>query len=80
MLGTRTWGDSMEGADESTELWQHPSKSIFTSNILGHRFPTRLCRAHEGDLRFRHHQGLSQDPQDPHQLPSWRSVQMRLNG
>ena len=24
MLGTRTWGGRMEGADESTELWQHP--------------------------------------------------------
>ena len=21
--GTRTWGDRMVGADESTELWQH---------------------------------------------------------
>ena len=25
MLGTRTWGGRMIGADESTELWPHPS-------------------------------------------------------
>ena len=24
VLGTQTWGCSMEGTDESTELWQHP--------------------------------------------------------
>ena len=25
MLGTRTWGGWMVGADDSTELWLHPS-------------------------------------------------------
>ena len=24
VLGNRSWGDRMEGADKSTELWQHP--------------------------------------------------------
>ena len=24
MLGSRTWGGRMEGADKSTELWWHP--------------------------------------------------------
>ena len=24
MLGTRTWGGRMVGADDSTELWRHP--------------------------------------------------------
>ena len=28
MLGTRTRGGRMEGADESTELWRHPSLTL----------------------------------------------------
>ena len=33
MLGTRTQGSRMEGADESTELWRHPIYFIFWSNF-----------------------------------------------
>ena len=28
MLGTRTRGSRMEGANESTELWQHPNTKL----------------------------------------------------
>ena len=33
MLGSRTQGGNMEGADKSTELWQHPNtlQSLFTT-------------------------------------------------
>ena len=30
VLGIRTLGGSMEGADESTELWRHPKKIILS--------------------------------------------------
>ena len=30
MLGSRTQGGRMEGADESTELWCHPTDSCFS--------------------------------------------------
>ena len=34
VLGTRTRGSRMEGADESTELWQrHPKKNAFALKI-----------------------------------------------
>ena len=33
VLGTRTWGDNMEGADESTELWRHPWNKDFDRNM-----------------------------------------------
>ena len=29
VLGTRTQGGMMVGADKSTELWRHPNKNIF---------------------------------------------------
>ena len=29
VLGTRTWGGRIVGADESTELWWHPLNNIF---------------------------------------------------
>ena len=32
-LGTRTWGGRMEGADESTELWRHPTTELFCASL-----------------------------------------------
>ena len=34
MLGTQTQGGMMEGADKSTELWQHPLHYYNTFSIL----------------------------------------------
>ena len=31
MLGSRTRGSRMEGADESTELWRHPMRRFIVS-------------------------------------------------
>ena len=33
VLGTRTWGSRMEGANKSTELWRHPSINCVESMI-----------------------------------------------
>ena len=33
-LGSRTWGGRMESADESTELWRHPTKPFFVLIVL----------------------------------------------
>ena len=34
MLGTRTWGGRIEGADESTELWRHPLGMLLCCSIV----------------------------------------------
>ena len=34
MLGTQTRGSSIVVADESTELWRHPNKSLFTFDYV----------------------------------------------
>ena len=33
VLGTRTWGGRMVGAEESTELWWHPCPYLFTAQL-----------------------------------------------
>ena len=45
MLGTRTWGGMMVGADESTELWRHP-------NILNSLSCRTYLRESEDHARF----------------------------
>ena len=35
VLGTRTRGSRMEGADESTELWRHPLHFVSVMLALG---------------------------------------------
>ena len=39
MLGTQTWDGRMEGADESTELWQRP---LFKFKFYFHSFQKHL--------------------------------------
>ena len=34
VLGTRTWCGSMEGANKSTQLWQHPKNVLFLSSTI----------------------------------------------
>ena len=34
MLGSRTQGGRMEGADESTELWRHPLSQFYVNEII----------------------------------------------
>ena len=34
VLGIRTWDHRMEGANESTELWRHPTKKLCFNQVL----------------------------------------------
>ena len=40
MLGSRTQGGMMEGADESTELWRHPNKITIVCRGIRSRIGT----------------------------------------
>ena len=49
MLGTRTWGDRMEGTDESTELWWNP---YFLDCFFAERNRLRLRHVMIKNFRF----------------------------
>ena len=54
VLGTRTWGSRMEGADESTELWWHPLIRILCLQSLGGQEVMIFCvKVKKDDIEIR---------------------------
>ena len=44
VLGTRTWGGRIVGADKSTELWRHPCEVILTTEFAIGSHPSMRIR------------------------------------
>ena len=77
MLGTRTQSSSMEGTDESTELWRHPRKGfIVLARIVNCEF---FVLGPSGDTHGRPQTLLSYPPQTPKQRFCLQQHQRRAN-